>query len=456
MSEPQSGAGRVHDLLLAEPHVAARFAIQAQVQAMLDVEAALAEAEASVGVAPAGCAAPIRAAARADLYDCAAIAAEVAQVGIPAVPVVHHLTARVAASDPEAARYVHWGATSQDVMDTGLVLQLGAAVPLVCNHLARASAAAADLARRYVDTPMAGRTWMQQATPVSFGLKAAGWLAALDRARRRLLAALDETQVLQFGGATGTLAALGSKGPAVADALAERLGLAAAETPWHAHRDRLAQLGCALGVATGTTGKIGRDLGLLAQTEVGEAWEQPAAGRGGSSTMPHKRNPVGASVALAAATRAPGLVATLLGTMLHEHERGLGVWQAEWDALPDLVVASAAGACAVADTLGGLMVDPHRMRRNLDAAGGLPLAESVAMALAVPLGKAAAHACVEAACRRALQQGRTLEEVLAADPAVTRHLDRAEIARRLAPEHYLGAARVFIDRVLARHAAEGE
>ena len=456
MSEPQSGAGRVHDLLLAEPHVAARFEIQAQVQAMLDVEAALAEAEASVGVAPAGCAAPIRAAARADLYDCAAIAAEVAQVGIPAVPVVHQLTARVAATDPEAARYVHWGATSQDIMDTGLVLQLRGAVPAVCNHLARASAAAADLARRYADTPMAGRTWVQQATPVTFGLKAAGWLAALDRARRRLLAALDESLVLQFGGATGTLASLGSQGPAVADALAGRLGLAVAEAPWHAHRDRLAHLACALGVAAGTTGKIGRDLGLLAQTEVGEAWELPAGGRGGSSTMPHKRNPVGASVALAAAVRAPGLVATLLGAMLHEHERGLGVWQAEWDALPDLVVVSAAGACALADTLAGLVVDPDRMRVNMAAAGGLPLAESVAMALAVPLGKAAAHATVEAACRRAREHGRSLEEVLAADPAVTRHLDRTKIARCLAPERYLGAARVFIDRVLARHAAEGE
>jgi 3-carboxy-cis,cis-muconate cycloisomerase len=281
-------------------------------------------------------------------------------------------------------------------------------------------------------------------------VKAAGWLDGLDRTRRWLQSGLDEAGVLQFGGAAGTLASLGSRGPAVADALAERLGLQTTDTPWHAIRDRFAQLACALGVATGVAGKIARDLALLAQTEVGEVSEAPAEGRGGSSTMPQKRNPVGASVALAAAARAPGLVATVLGAMVQEHERGLGGWQAEWDALPDLVVVTAGGAKALADALDGLVVDPDRMRANVDATGGMLLAEAVAMALAAPLGKSEAHACVEAACRRAADDGRSLADVLAADPVVARHLDRADIERHLAPEHYLGAARVFIDRVLAR------
>ena len=453
MSDSMFVGDRLHGVLLTEPRVAEQFAARAQLQAMLDVEVALAEAEASVGVVPESCVGPIRTAACADLYDHRALAVDVAHVGIPAVGVVRHLTAQVAVADPAAARYVHWGATSQDIMDTGLVLQLRAAVAMVCEHLTRAADVAADLTRRYADTTMAGRTWLQQATPVSFGLKAAGWLDALDRARRRVAAALDDAEVLQFGGATGTLASLGSEGPAVADELARRLCLRTADTPWHAHRDRLVHLGCTLGVATGAVGKIARDLGLMAQTEVREAWEKPVDGRGGSSTMPHKRNPVGTSVALAAATRVPGLVATVLGAMQHEHERGLGAWQAEWDALPDLVVVSAAGARALGDGLDGLVVDPARMRANLDATGGLGLAESVAMALAVPLGKSDAHACVEAACRLAHDEGRPLGEVLADDPQVTEHLDRSEIARRLSPEHYLGSARVFIDRVLDRYTA---
>ena len=363
---------------------------------------------------------------------------------------VRHLTARVAAIDANAARYVHWGATSQDILDTGVVLQLRAAVPTTLGHLERAGRAAAALARRYADATMAGRTWLQQATPITFGLKAAGWADALDRTRQRVGTALDDALMLQFGGASGTLAALGSHGLAVTDGLAARLGLRAPDIPWHAHRDRFAQLACALGVATGTASKIARDLSLLAQTEIGEASERPVEGRGGSSTMPQKHNPVSASVALAAAIRAPGLVATMLGAMVQEHERGLGGWQAEWDTLPDLVLVSAGGARAVADALDSLSVDAERMRANIDASGGTLLAESISMALAESLGKREAHTCVEAACRRAVDERRPLADVLGDDPVVTRHLDRAEIARRLSPDHYLGATHAFIERVLAR------
>ena len=440
---------RLHARLLGDPDLLDRFDGRAQLQALLDVEAALAEAEAAVGVVPAACVDPIRAAADADLYDRARLAEEAAGDGNPVIPVVRHLTARVAAADPAAARYVHWGATSQDILDTGLVLQLRAAAPAVAGHLRRAERAAAGFARRYAEATMPGRTWLQQATPITFGLKAAGWADALGRTRRQVETALAHVLVLQLGGAAGTLAALGARGLAVTDALAARLDLRTAATPWHAHRDRFAQLACALGVASGAAGKIARDLSLLAQTEVGEAAEAAAPGRGGSSTMPQKRNPVSASVALAAAGRTPGLVATVLGAMVQEHERGLGGWQVEWDVLPDVVLVTAGGTRATADALESLSVDTDRMRANLDASGGGLLAEAVAMALAESIGKHEAHARVAAACRLAAESERPLADLLAEDPDVSRYLDRQRIDELLSPDHYLGVSREFIDRTLA-------
>ena len=439
---------RIHDSLLGDPDVAAHFSSHNQLQTMLDVESALAHAQASVGVVPNSCVHPIRSAARAELYDCGQLATETAASGNPVIPVVHHLTATVAANAPAAARYVHWGATSQDILDTSLVLQMRAAIPTVLNHLQRNIQASAALARRFADATMAGRTWLQQATPITFGLKAAGWADALNRTRQHLQTALDDALVLQFGGAAGTLASLGSQGLAVTNALADHLELRTAAIPWHAHRDRFAQLACALGVTTGVIGKIARDLALLSQTEVAEVCEQPVMGRGGSSTMPQKHNPVGASVALAAAGRTPGLVATLLAAMVQEHERAIGGWQVEWDTLPDVVLASAGGARAMADTLEHLSVDTRRMRANLDASGGTLLAESIAMTLAESIGKHEAHTCIEAACRLAHSQGRTLAEVLTDDPTVTRHLSRSEIARLLSPDQYLGVSRQLIQRVL--------
>jgi 3-carboxy-cis,cis-muconate cycloisomerase len=433
--------------LFGDEEVASHLSDRARLQAMLDVEAALADAEADLGIVPRSCATPIRNAARASLYDANAIAAEAAAAGNIAIPLVQHLTRHVAAADPDAARYVHWGATSQDILDTGLILQLRAAVPPIVGHLLRGERAAARLAREHVATAMAGRTWLQQATPITFGLKAAGWLDALDRQRLTIEAALREASVLQFGGASGTLAALGDRGAAVAARMAEILGLACPDIPWHAHRDRLARLACALGIACGLFGKIGRDLALLAQTEVGESVE---AHGGGSSTMPHKQNPVKASVALAASVRAPGLVATMLAAMPQEHERGLGGWQAEWEVLPELVIVAAGAAGAVAAALETLRVNPERMRANLDATRGLALAEAVTMTLASGMGKRHAHERVEAASRRAVAEGLSLTDALAADPEVARHMTRDEIDRRLDPASYLGEARTFVERVLAR------
>jgi len=416
---------------------------------MLDVEACLAEAEASVGVIPRSAVNPIRAAARADLYDHATIVAEGRRAGNLAIPLVDHLTRRVAATDEQASRYVHYGATSQDIIDTGLVLQLRESVPIIVGDLERAALAAARHARAHIATPMPGRTWLQQATPTTFGLKAAGWLDGLTRVGQGLQSALTDALVLQFGGASGTLAALGDRGPAVAEALGARLHLSVPTLPWHTHRDRLARLACALGVATGTLGKVGRDLGLLAQTEVSEAYES-SSDTGGSSTMPHKRNPVRAAIAVAAAVRAPGLVATVLSAMPQEHERGLGGWQAEWEVVPELVLVAGDAAGAVAGALDALIVDPARMRANLDLTNGLVMAEAVMVRLTPHLGRTVAHERVGAACRRALTEGRSLGDILADDPVVTRVLDRHEIERTLSPEAYLGAARTFVENTLAR------
>ena len=430
--------------------LATHFSSVARLQAMLHVEAALAEAEASLGVIPRSAAEAIRRAARAELYDAVVIESEARQAGNLAIPLVRHLTARVASADAVSARYVHWGATSQDIIDTALVLQLRESVPVIIGDLARAADAAAGHARRHATTPMAGRTWLQQATPITFGLKAAGWLDALDRVTPALRSALDAALVLQLGGASGTLAALGDQGPAVASAMGAELALAVAPIPWHAHRDRLAALACALGVATGTVGKIARDLALLAQTEVAEAHE-PAGETGGSSSMPHKTNPVRAAIAIAAAVRAPGLVATMLSAMPQEHERGLGGWQAEWDTLPELVTIAGDAARAVAGALDTLVVDPVRMRTNLDITGGLVLAEAVAMRLAAAMGKPDAHAHIERAARRAMNEHRRFADVLAEDPALMAILDRSSIEQALSADDYLGSAATFVANVLARH-----
>lgn len=433
--------------LFGDTEVDAGFTDQARLQAMLDVEAALADAEAQLGIIPRTAATSIRAAAQAERLDAASLASEAADAGNLAIPLVTQLTRLVSAADPDAARYVHWGATSQDVIDTGLVLQVRAAVPVILRHLERAEAAAARHAREHIDTVMAGRTWLQHATPITFGLKAAGWLDAMDRQRLALSAALEQARVLQFGGAAGTLAALGERGGEVAEQLASILELRAPDVPWHAHRDRIATLACALGVTCGVLGKIARDLGLLAQTEVAEAIDGLA---GGSSTMPQKQNPVRASVGLAAAGRAPGLVASILAAMPQEHERGLGGWQVEWTAMPELIRVTAGASRAVGDALETLRLDEPRMRANLNSTRGLALAEAITVSLSAHMARSQAHALVTAASRRARTDGISLADALAADPSVTCWMTSEEIERRLAPDSYLGEARAFVERVLAR------
>jgi len=419
---------------------------------MLDFEAALAEAEAAAGVVPASCVAPIRAAARAEHYDAGAIAGEAARAGNLAIPLLAHLTRRVAAADAEAARYVHWGATSQDAIDTGLVLQLRAALDVIEGELDRLGDALASLAREHRATPITGRTWMQHAVPTTFGLKAAGWLDAILRHRERFDELRRRALVLQLGGAVGTLAALGSKGGEVAEALAADLRLPLPDIAWHSHRDRIAEVATTFGLLAGSLGKIARDVALHSQTEVAELFEPVAEGRGGSSTMPHKQNPVSAAVVLAAATRAPGLVATMLGAMIQEDERGLGGWHAEWETLPELVCLTAGALHHLTETMAGLRVDPARMAANLEATRGLVFAEAVQMAVAEKAGRAAAQRLLEAACRRAQAEGRHLRDVLADDPTVGRHVSPEELERLLDPGRYIAPADALVERVLARHA----
>lgn len=421
----------------------------AHLQAMLDVEVALAEALAAEGLIPATVVAAIRGAARAELYDGAALGARAAEAGNLAIPLIEQLTAQVASSDVNAARYVHWGATSQDILDTALVLELRREVPRIIQHIDHAITAAAAHARRHARLAGPGRTWLQHATPVTFGLKAAGWAGLLDRVRRDLELALEGAAVLQFGGASGTLAALGGRGLAVAQALGAQLGLTVPPKPWHTERDRLVHLASALGLVAGAMGKIGRDLALLAQTEVGEAREAAAPGRGGSSAMPHKQNPVAAAVAIAASIRAPALVAVMLAAMPQEHERGLGGWQAEWDTLPELVSLCESSARVMAEALEHLVVDAERMAANLDLTRGLLNAESVAMALAGQIGIRAAHDLVSRASGEARQGNRPLADVLKQDRAIMAHLTPEQIDTLLVPDRYLGMADTFIERVLA-------
>jgi 3-carboxy-cis,cis-muconate cycloisomerase len=424
------------------------FSDAARLQRMLDFEAALAQAEARCGIIPAAAAQAIASKCKADLIDANALAAATAVSLNPAIPLVKQLTALVAKEDPEAARFVHWGATSQDANDTGLVLQIRQALDLLDADLAVLCAGLAELAHKYRSTPMAGRTLMQHALPTTFGAKVAGWLDAMNRHHQRFEEARARVLVLQFGGAVGTLAALGEKGLKIGEALAAELHLALPAAPWHTQRDRVAEAAATLGLCTGTLGKMARDISLHMQAEIAEIFEPAGEGRGGSSTMPHKRNPVTCAVVLASATRIPGLVSTMLSAMVQEDERGLGNWQAEWETLPEIFRLTGGALHQMATIIPGLEVDAPRMRRNLDATQGLIFAEAVAMAMGKHIGKSAAHELLEEASRQVRESGKHLRDVLDQNHAVTERLTAADLDRLFAPENYLGVAEELVDRVI--------
>jgi 3-carboxy-cis,cis-muconate cycloisomerase len=403
---------------------------RAWLAAMLDAERALAAAEARAGVIPPEAAEAIAAACDPDRFDAAEIAEQGRDPGNPVEPLVRALRAAV---EGEAADYVHWGATSQDILDTASMLVARDALDLLLDATAHAARRCAELADEHRDTPIAGRTLLQQAVPTTFGLKAAGWLMGLLEARRELERIRELRLAVELGGAAGTLASLGEDGPEVAGLFAEELGLGVSEVPWHTNRVRVAELGCALAICAGAAAKIGLDVALLAQTEVAEASDA----RGGvSSTMPQKRNPVGSALALACARQVQAQASVLIAALPQEHERALGGWHSEWSALRAALGYAGGAVDSARRTLEGLELDPERMRANLDLAGGAVMAEKASFVLAERIGRNQARERVAEATRSGRPLGAELD------------------VGDLDPASYLGSAGIFVDAALAAYRSD--
>ncbi|RDJ27873.1 3-carboxy-cis,cis-muconate cycloisomerase [Bosea caraganae] len=441
--------------LFADREMAALLDDRAALQGMLDFEVALARAEAAAGVIPARAADAIGAQCKAELYDVAAIGKAATLAGNPAIPLVKALTARVAAIDPEAAKWVHYGATSQDVIDSGHAQQYGAAYRLILKRTARLAHALAALTRAHRHTPMIGRTFLQHAVPISFGIKAANWLDPVVSFHDDFM--LYGQSAHQLGGAAGTLASLGDQAVAVLQAFGPIMpSIGAVYTPWHTQRHRPARIAAKLGIVMGHLGKMAQDIALMAQTEIGELAEPEAPGKGGSSAMPHKRNPVLCTLILAAAKRSPGLVSTMLAAMPQEHERAMGGWHAEWRTMAELFTITGSALGQMVTLIEGLQVFPERMRRNLDLTNGLVMAERVSLALAGAIGRGEAHHLLEEASRTCVASGRHLKDVLADNPALAGKLAPDELDRLFDPATYRGATDAIIDRILALYEGERE
>ena len=410
----------------------------------LEIEAALARVEARLGIIPAEAADAIAKHATIENLDLEALARRTEVVGSPIIPIVEQLTHRCG----DLGQYVHWGATTQDLTDTAAVIQIRDALGIVDTELAAISDSLAKLARRYRDTPMAGRSMLQHAVPITFGFKAAEVLAAIERHRARLKEMRPRVLVGQFGGAAGTLASLRMRGLEVQHALMEELQLGEPRIAWHTHRDNFAEVGSFLAMVTGTLAKFATDIKLMMQTEVAEASEPAEAGRGGSSTMPQKRNPVACNFIVACAALVRQNAASLLESMVQDHERASGPWLVEWVALPEIFLAASGAMQHARNLTAGLHIDEQRMRENLDATGGLISSEAVMMALAPHLGRERAHELVSELSRKSLVEKKPFLDLLAANAEVSQHLDRASLAKLLDPSNYLGLAREMVDRVL--------
>ncbi|KAA6461857.1 3-carboxy-cis,cis-muconate cycloisomerase [Acidobacteria bacterium AB60] len=438
----------LNSFLFSTPAMSRVFSDDAHLRALLRFEHALAQALENTGLAVPGASQELSLFLDPSFLDLPSLQREAADAGNIVIPLLRQLTAAVSARNEPASRAIHRGATSQDVLDTALILQIAEALPLLETALAALDAALVAQTRAHADTLLSGRTWLQPGPPVTLGLKLAGILAALRRDRDRLRAASQRALVLQFGGAVGTRASLGDAAPAVSRELARILHLREPELPWHTHRDRLVELVQLLALLTGSLAKFARDIALLMQPEVAEASEATSPARGGSSTMPHKHNPVACAAILAIHTRMPALAATMLHAMPQEHERALGLWQAEWQTVPEAFRLAAAALAYATDIATHLHVDPDRMRANLDALLGLNLSEAVSTALADNIGRAAAHDLLRRAAARAQHAKLPLADVLKQLPEVTQHLSPSEIDRLLDPRHYLGSTQRFIAAVL--------
>jgi 3-carboxy-cis,cis-muconate cycloisomerase len=427
---------------------------RAWLRAMLEAEGALAVAQARVGLIPRQAAETIVSCCDADRFDPEEIGRRGRAQGNPVPPLVRALTEAVSRVSEDAASHVHKGATSQDIMDTAAMLVCRHALGLIIAEVGGIATACARLADAYRDAMMPGRTLLQQALPTTFGNKAAGWLVSVLEVRGRLLAVREAGLAVQLGGAAGTLASLGSAGTQVLGEFARELDLAEPVVPWHTDRVRTSDLGGALSLVAGVLGKISLDVILMAQTEVGEVTEPAGEGRGGSSTLPHKRNPILSVTAAASVRRVQALAQTLYGAMLGEHERAAGAWHAEWEALSDALALTGGAAAAVREVTEGLEIHPSNMRRNLDETGGMLMAENVTTLVAEHLGRLEANELVGAAALRAADGGESFREELLAEPALRERLSAGEIDAALDPADYLGSAGGFIDRALALYHEE--
>jgi 3-carboxy-cis,cis-muconate cycloisomerase len=430
--------------MFGTPDMRAVFSDDSLIAAYVRAEVALACAQGRTGVIPEAAAREIEAKASSVTLDRAVLKAEAENVGYPILGLVRQLSGALG----EAGRYVHWGATTQDIMDTGVVLQLRDALALIEQDLAAVIAALETLARRHRDTPMAGRTHLQQALPVTFGYKAAVWLAMMRRHAERLSEMKPRVLVAQLGGAAGTLASLGAKGLDVRREYARALSLAEPAITWHVARDGLAEAVQVLALIAGSLGKIGFDVMLMMATELAEAFEPFESHRGASSTMPQKRNPISSEILVANAKAVRQSAGLMLDAMVQDFERATGPWHAEWIALPEACILTAGSLKQAAFMLGGLTVDAARMRQNLDMTGGLIVAEAVMMGLAPHLGRQAAHDLVYDACRVAIGTKRTLLDVLREEEKVAAALDEAKLKALCDPANYLGCAPAMVDRVL--------
>jgi 3-carboxy-cis,cis-muconate cycloisomerase len=426
------------------PAMRAVFSDEALLARYVEIEVALARAEARCGVIPQEAAKEIAARASVAALDLDQLRKETDNVGYPILPLVHQLVKQCG----EAGRYVHWGATTQDIMDTAVVLQVREGLRIVEEDIGALRDILARLAKKHRDTPMAGRTHLQQALPITFGYKAAVWLAMFDRHAERLEQLRPRVLAGQFAGAAGTLASLGGKGLEVQKALMEELGLAQPVATWHVARDGLAETVNLLALVTGSLGKIAYDIMLLATTELAEVYEPFVPGRGASSTMPQKRNPISSELMLAASKAVRQHAGLMLDAMVQDLERGTGPWHAEWIAVPQSFVLAAGALHQAKFALGGLIVDEARMRENLGLSKGLIVAEAVMMALAPHTGRQQAHDLVYECCRAVNEKGGTLAEHLARMPQITQHFDGAALERLTDPANYLGMAPQMVDRVL--------
>jgi 3-carboxy-cis,cis-muconate cycloisomerase len=424
------------------------FSDENRVQKYLDIEAALAKVQARLGIIPKEAADEIVKHCQAAEYDFALLKKQTERIGYPVLPVVQQLVKKCANGVGE---WCHWGATTQDITDTATVLQIREALDLVESEIKAISKALAGLAKKYRDTPMAGRSNLQQAVPITFGFKAATLLSGFDRHLQRLKELRPRVLVGEFGGAAGTLASLGKDGLKAQEGLMKELSLGQPAIAWHMMRDAIAETGCFLGLVTGTLGKIATDVKLMMQTEVEEVYEPFAEGRGSSSTMPQKRNPISCNYIVACTSMVRQNVAALLDAMVEDHERSTGPWEIEWISVPEIFCLAAGALNQARFLMEGLEVDPARMRENLDLTRGLIVSEAVMMGLGPSLGRQRAHDLVYDICRKTITAKESFLDLLAADPDIAKHMKRDELAKLVDPSNYLGVAGEMIDRVLAGH-----